>query len=194
MTPIRILPLGTTLDIIVEITSPTPASVNRVPKAPKSCGKRQDAPTCISCMVVFSRVSFTFGRQMITARTKDTRQAIPTITAPSSAAPSILTNDITSAIRPTVTAGRNIQLLIRLLSFSFSSTLTSRKVPIRTCPLTVKIPITTRIPPVIVLGIHFPRMKITPTSTQNSAVPYFALSFFRNARQPASRQTSPHNA
>lgn len=57
MTPIRILPLEYHRDTgyHCEITSPTPASVNRYPKAPKSCGKRQDAPTASAGSLVFSR-------------------------------------------------------------------------------------------------------------------------------------------
>ena len=181
-----------------EITSPTPASANTLPNAPRSCGRRQAAPTCIKRRDVSSFVSDTFGLQIAKARINAITQATPVMIAPfravGVATPSVTTLYFTkeriNAISPTATAGTKILEPILSLAAFLDSGVDSANLPIFTCLVTVRQPITISIPPTTAEGRTLPSMKIIPVSVQKSMVPSLADSFFL-ARNAVRKHTSP---
>ena len=198
ITPTTMFPCGTTEEIMPEITSPTPASANTLPSAPRSCGKRQAAPTCIRSREVSSFVSEIFGLQIANARISAMIQATPVIIAPFNAVgvatPSFITSYLTkesiNAIRPTVTAGRKILVPILSLAACRNCGVDSSNFPIFTCPVTVRHPIMINMPPTAAEGSALPNMKMMPVSVQKRIVPTLADSFFP-ARYAVTKQTSP---
>ena len=164
-------PSGIKLDIPDDITSPTPAAVNTVPKAAKSWGNILVDPTDWTILLLSSTkcfgLAFNTKKVVITAAT----EAIPMATVPDKLVNCAITKDPTAI----TIEGKKILFFNFLACISAKSTLGIFRFPIFTCLLAVNTPITKSKAPTTTGGIAPPAINIIDNIVQKIAVPILVL-------------------